>query len=68
MISLTEQLIMNENFLPEHMSDMRAYRIEYGFEDSSPEGIIYLPSDINPELIEHILNKNWRALSNALGA
>lgn len=38
------------------MSEWRRYRIEYSFEGSGPEGIIYLPADINSRAIEAYLN------------
>ncbi len=54
--SLTEEMIARSDFLPDAMEGWRAYRIEYGFEGSCPEGIIYLPPYVNPIEIERILN------------
>lgn len=54
--SLTEEMIARADFLPDAMKGWRAYRIEYGFECSCPEGMIYLPPYINPIEIERILN------------
>ena len=56
-ISLTEQMIMRSDFLPGSMKGWRAYRIEYGFECSCPEGIIYLPGDMHPDVVEDLLNR-----------
>ena len=54
--SLTEEMIARVDFLPSSMKGWRAYRIEYGFERSCPEGIIYLPPHVDPILIERILH------------
>ncbi len=53
-ISLVEQAIMNEDFLHE-LKGWRCYRIEYVHEGSDPEGIIYLPPDINPDAAERVI-------------
>ena len=47
-ISLTEEMILNEEFLPPYMKGWRRFRIEYlepdtGF--SNCEGVVYLPPD-----------------------
>ncbi len=55
-ISLTEQMIMNPDYLPGSMPGWRNYRIEYGFECSCPEGIILLPPDMDPDVVEDLLN------------
>lgn len=39
---LVEELV-RDDFLPPAMKGWRRYRIEYGFECSCPEGVIYLP-------------------------
>jgi len=41
-VSFVEQAV-RQDFLPPSMQGWRCYRIEYGFECSCPEGIIYLP-------------------------
>lgn len=56
-ISLTEEMIMNTDYLPLYMDETwHRYRIEYGFECACPEGVIYLPPNVEPEFIENILN------------
>lgn len=54
--SLTEEMILNYNALPPSLKGWRQYRIEYGFECSCPEGIIWLPPNVDPDEIEKILN------------
>ncbi len=56
-ISLTEEMVLNPNYLPKWMEGWRKYRIEYGFECSCPEGSIVLPPNVDPEKIEEILNE-----------
>lgn len=43
------------------MEGMRAYRIEYGghAESCIREGFIYLPADLDPEIVELLLNKEY---------
>ena len=53
---LTEEMIMNPTALPGALRGWRRYRIEYGFECSCPEGLIYLPAHIDPDKIEELLN------------
>tara|TARA_Y100000310_G_C20310277_1_gene635921 strand:+ start:442 stop:636 length:195 start_codon:yes stop_codon:yes gene_type:complete len=53
--SLTEELIMNYDFLPPHMQEYRRFRIEYGFQDASPEGLIYLPPNVDPREVEKLI-------------
>lgn len=53
MIDLTEEAVLNDNYLYPYMKDWRRFRIEYsdpetGF--SNIEGLIYLPND--PKIIE----------------
>jgi hypothetical protein len=57
-VSLTEEMILNPKALPNHMRDMRRYRIEYGFECSCPEGVIHLPKNVNPDTIENLFKNN----------
>jgi hypothetical protein len=57
--SLTEEMILNPDALPEHMRHLRRYRIEYGFEDESPEGLIYLPPFVDPDEIEEIICRGY---------
>lgn len=63
MASFTEEMVLN----PKHMGRIegwRRYRIEYGFEDETPEGIVYLPSHINPDLLENFINRLIREGNN----
>ena len=58
--SLTEEIIQNYDALPPSLNSWKRFRIEYGFECSCPEGLIYLPpwttfEDQNK--IEDILNE-----------
>lgn len=58
--NLTEEMIINYDALPKGMKGWRRFRIEYGFECSCPEGLIYLPPNMTMEdvdTIEEILNK-----------
>ena len=44
------------------MKGWRCYRIEYGYECSCPEGVIWLPPDVVPEVVEEFLvglTKTW---------
>ncbi len=54
--SLVEQMILNPDALPPSLKDWRCYRIEYGFECSCPEGLIYLPHHVDSDEIEKLLN------------
>jgi hypothetical protein len=56
---LVEESILNTDFLPDGMKGWKRYRIEYGFECSCPEGIIYLPPWVDPYLIENIINRKY---------
>ncbi len=51
---LTEEVILNEDFQSKHPG-VRRFRIEYGFECSCPEGLIYLPAGYDPDLFEEFL-------------
>ena len=53
---LTEEFILRYDYLPGGMKGWRRYRIEYGFECSCPEGIIYLPPQVDPDEVELLLN------------
>jgi hypothetical protein len=55
--SLTEEMILNEDYLPGTMKGWRRYRIEYGFECSCPEGVVYLPPHVNADEFEDLLLK-----------
>jgi hypothetical protein len=55
-ISLTEEMIMNDSHMG-ILKDWRRYRIEYEFEGSSPEGIIYLPQYVDPDKLEQLLRE-----------
>ncbi len=48
-------MIMNPDSLPPSLREWRCFRIEYGFECSCPEGFIYLPPGLNPDMIETLL-------------
>lgn len=52
--SLTEEMILNQHWMGK-IKGWRRYRIEYGFEDDTPEGTIYLPPDINSDIFENFL-------------
>ena len=55
-VHLTEEMILDGTWLPGSMAGWRRYRVEYGFECSCPEGTIYLPPDLMPEVLERLLN------------
>lgn len=59
-VSLVEEMLMNYSGLPEYMEKdgWRRYRIEYGHECSCPEGIIYLPRDVDSEDVEQLFYVN----------
>ena len=50
-LSLTGEYWPNED-----TKGLRRFRIEYGFECSCPEGLIYLPDDVDPDMVEDWLN------------
>jgi len=52
--SLVETFV-REGFFPPSMKNWRAYRIEYGFECSCPEGIIFLPRYVDPGTVERAM-------------
>lgn len=56
-IFFTEEAILNDDFVPEYMKGgkWRRYRIEYGFECSCPEGVIYLPARFDSQLARDLL-------------
>lgn len=54
--SLVEEMILDEATLPGGMRGWRRFRIEYGFECSCPEGVVYLPPGTEPEELEELLN------------
>ena len=55
---LTEEMILNYDALPPSLAGWRRFRIEYGFECSCPEGLIYLPPNADPDAIEAILQSS----------
>lgn len=57
--SLTEEMILREDWLPGSMAGWRRYRIEYGFECSCPEGLVYLPPDNNALLAFERFLRKW---------
>jgi hypothetical protein len=57
-ISLTEEAILNPKYFDcayHPNPGWRRFRVEYGFECSCPEGVIYLPPDVDPDDIEAFL-------------
>lgn len=52
--SLVEEMIMNEDHMG-LLKGWRRYRIEYEFEGSSPEGVVYLPRHIDADDLEEWL-------------
>lgn len=54
-LMLTEEMILNEDF---PLKGWRRYRIEYGFECSCPEGVVYFPADFDPDIFEEFLDKH----------
>lgn len=62
-LSLTENGVMQPPECATHgspMHDWRNFRIEYGFECSCPEGIIWAPKHIDPDALERALAKALR--------
>lgn len=56
---LTEEAMLNPpkcGYHPEDWSKWRRYRIEYGFECSCPEGVVYLPEHVDPDEFQRLLN------------
>jgi len=56
-ISLTEEMILSPDALPEELRDWRMYRIEYGGpnEDCVWEGRIMLPETADPDYFERFM-------------
>lgn len=54
---LVEEMVMNPGALPPSLRGWRRFRIEYGFECSCPEGLIYLPPNADPDIVEKALNE-----------
>ena len=57
-LDFTEEIMLNPpvcGYHPVNYSKYRRYRIEYGFECSCPEGIIYLPNHVDPDKVEKYL-------------
>jgi hypothetical protein len=50
-----EEMVVNPSALPPKLRGWRLYRIEYGFECSCPEGLVYLPARVDPERLEELL-------------
>lgn len=55
MVSLTEEMILNEDFR-EKFPGLRRFRVEYGFECSCPEGTIYWPGCMDEDLLEEFVS------------
>lgn len=58
-VDFTEEMMLNPPKCGHHAVDWskwRRYRMEYGFECSCPEGTIYLPQEIDPDIVEDFLN------------
>lgn len=56
--SLVGEIVMRPDLLPASIRRWQRYRIEYGFECSCPEGLIYLPPGTNAMALERYLNKH----------
>ncbi len=56
-IDFIEEMIMNYDLLPKHMKGWRRYRIEYGFECGCPEGLIYLPPEVDIDDLDKVINR-----------
>ena len=65
-VSIVEQMVMNTDHLPQDMKEWRCYRIEYGFEDSSPEGLVWLPPEADANLFEQGLNRALKHYSGSI--
>ncbi len=55
-VSFTEECIQNEDYMG-CLKGWRRYRLEYGFECACPEGVIYLPSNIDINLLEDYIKR-----------
>ena len=53
--TLTEMGVLSPPEGP--LKGYRMYRIEYGFECSCPEGIIWLPGTVDPRVVEKMLRR-----------
>ena len=51
--ALVEEMVMSETEGP--LRGWRCYRIEYGHECPCPEGRVWLPPNINPDVLENLL-------------
>lgn len=56
MAKLTEEFWPGQSQHGGCVSHYRRFRIEYGFECSCHEGVIYLPPDIDPDVVEAFLD------------
>ena len=63
-ISFCEEAVLNPSYLPDHMKGWRKYRLEYDFEGNAPEGSLWLPPDMDFELVETALNCLLRGVGN----
>jgi hypothetical protein len=59
-ISIVEEAILNPSSIecathPGALKGWRRYRIEYGFECGCPEGVVYLPPDMDPDVLESLI-------------
>lgn len=55
MAELTEEMILNDSY-GGCVKHYRRFRIEYGFECSCHEGVIYLPPEVDPDVVEAFLD------------
>lgn len=55
MAELTEEAVLNKDWMG-CIPTYRRFRIEYGFECGCPEGVIYLPPDVDPDVVERFLD------------
>lgn len=64
-VNLVEEMILNPDALhcpwhPKAMDGWRRYRLEYGYECSCPEGVVYLPPNIDAQALEDWINARIR--------
>ena len=56
--ALVEEFILNPDYIHE-WPGVRRYRLEYGFECSCPEGLLYLPAEVDAQWAEEVLAALW---------
>lgn len=55
-LSFTEEMIQNQDYMG-CIKNWRRFRIEYGYECSCPEGTVYLPPSVDPDVLEEFMRK-----------